>query len=270
MTVFGRYLGRAREVVRYEGTASLMWRALVASLLPIGHVRIVTLYRKDLAGPLQPVEAKVAVQVHEAGEQDAEAVAALRARLHGRDTSPVTRPLRSTDDDAELVRSRNVVRERFDLGHRCFVARIDGQIVHYNWLAFERVVFPSWGSNAQSRTVDPRRTIRLKREEAFCYDAYTLERWRGKAIHTKVLREMLSSLQGAAYRVAYTEVNVARKSSWKTHERLGWEVAGTMLCARVRGLGLSAVVSLGTRRPFDTEPGGNRVFRNPRRTTPST
>ena len=62
-----------------------------------------------------------------------------------------------------------------------------------------------------------------------------METWRGKGVHTAVLNAMLDFLQKTGYRAAYTDVGTDNRSSWKTHERLGWEVCGTALDFRPRG-----------------------------------
>lgn len=178
---------------------SRIWARLVTVLSPLGELGMTYLYEKDLSKPLSPFTARVEVIIGEATPADIEQVVATIA-------------VRSPH---QADRIRQGILDRLRRGARCFVAKIDGRVVHHNWLIFDRV--ESWP--ASSRSV-------LGNNEAYCTDAYTVEDWRGRAIHTEVLYRMLSHLQQAGYHRAYTAVEAANEASWKTHVRLGWTLCG--------------------------------------------
>ena len=113
---------------------------------------------------------------------------------------------------------RRHILDRRQRGARCFVATIDGHVVHYNWLIFDRA--ESWPASSPSV---------LRQQEAYCTDAYTVPERRGQAIHTEVLYRMLLHLQQAGYQRAFTAVDSTNEASWKTHVRLGWTLSGLAL-----------------------------------------
>ena len=205
---------KIRDTLRHEGFLIVLWRVLVKFLSPVGSVGMATLYEKDLTRPIVEVNAKVDVTVTEAAGSDIVRVVELMAwHAYG-----------SAEAVAETDKG---VQELLGRGARCFVAKIGDEIVHYNWLAFQ------WAESLPISSGG--RFIVLENDEAFCMNAYTVPPWRGRAIHTAVLHTMLLWLRRAGVRKAYTVVSNDNKSSWKTHERLGWGVRGTMLYFKRRG-----------------------------------
>jgi GNAT superfamily N-acetyltransferase len=232
----GWYARRAIETVHYEGLHILLWRVLAQGLAPVGTVQPWTFYRRDLTQPLAPVRARADVTITLATEADREQLAAMVVRRYG--------PTGLGPYAALGV--PGTIAHRFRRGLRCFVARAGAEIVHYNWIAFGRE--PSLGE-AGAR-------IELGPGEAYCSDAYTAEAWRGRGIHTAVLNAMLLFLQQAGYRTAWTDVGTDNKSSWKTHERLGWTVSGTALDFTPRGGRRTWRWRLrGSLRPFTVQEG---------------
>jgi L-amino acid N-acyltransferase YncA len=189
-----------------KGVHVAPWRILAAWLSPFGELSVARLYEKDLASPLAAFAAKVSVTVGQATGLDIERIAELGATLDG-----------SLSESA----LRGQFSDRIRRGARCFVAKIDDQVVHYNWLIFDRM--ESWPS-----------TQVLREREAYCTDAYTVHAWRGRAIHTEVLYRMLLFLQEAGYRRAYTIVAAQNEASWKTHHRLQWQLSGIAFCFKPR------------------------------------
>ena len=209
------YSRRTRETLRYEGLPILLWRSLSQCVSPVGAVQLWTFYRRDLTKPLVETRARADVTITLATDADTDELAALVARRYG-----PTRP-----GPYEKLGIGATILHRLRRGLKCFVARSGTEIVHYNWLAFQ----------AEESLGDTGARITLREAEAYCSDAYTVETWRGKGIHTAVLHAMLDFLQKTGYRTAYTDVGTDNRSSWKTHERLGWEVCGTALDFRPRG-----------------------------------
>jgi GNAT superfamily N-acetyltransferase len=207
--------GLARAALRYEGALVFLWRIVMKVFSPLCSFGVVTLYEKDLRGPIVDVRAKVDVMITEAAGLDIERVMEVMvSALRG-----------SRRADAAQVRTD--VRELLQRGAKCFVAKVGDEIVHYNWMMFhwaEVLPIASEGAIASGG-----RFIVLNDDEAFCTTAYTVPAWRGRAIHTAVLHTMLVWLRAAGIRKAYTAVRSDNKSSWKTHERLEWTVLGMVL-----------------------------------------
>ncbi len=209
-TLPGRYLRRAKETIHYEGPHFLLWRVLVKGLSPWGTLGLMTLLRKDLTRPLKKIPTRSDLTVCQATEADIKKLATLIHIQHRAGTAPAS----SLDQGLQQRLS-----DLFQKGHRCFLGRIGGEIVHYNWIYF------CWNESVTHTG----RFVVLKDDEALLNDAYTLGRWRGKAIHTIVQYHMLRFLKEAGFRMAYTFALTTNKSSLKTHERLRWERSGIML-----------------------------------------
>ena len=204
-------LERMKEILRYEGLHFLLWRMMVKCLSPWGTLGLANFYAKDLTRPLEEAHPKVDTTITQATEGDIEQLVALVKRQH------------AAVENSRAVYLEDIIRcriiDNFRRGQRCFIGKIGNQIVHYNWIFFH------WMETIMGTC----RFIHLKDNEAFLNDAYTLEEWRGKSIHTVVQRYMLHFLQKAGYHTAYTVVPTNNKSSMKTHHRLGWKRSGTML-----------------------------------------
>lgn len=214
------YWRRTAETLRYEGPATFVLRLFTKCLRPFALVGLVKLYRKDLQDVREPVPRpprRARFEVVEATPSEADEIAAVMAGY----LSP-----QGTLGREDRLRLRHRVLERFHRGWRCFVAKAEGEIIHYNWLAFD------W---ADSLEPELGFFIVLGEGQAFCLDGYTKEPWRGNGVHAAVLAAMLRFLRRRGYRTAYTNVGLEKKSAWKTHERLQWDLSGIMLYARLRG-----------------------------------
>ena len=64
----------------------------------------------------------------------------------------------------------HVNRTLWSQGHRCFVAKYDGQTVAYDWIAFASVQEEEY-------------RIELRANHAFCLNAYTVPKHRGQGLH---------------------------------------------------------------------------------------
>jgi GNAT superfamily N-acetyltransferase len=111
----------------------------------------------------------------------------------------------------ELVRDEPpvVIRTLFAEGHHCFVARSQGRIVAYDWLALSTVQEEEY-------------RIELEPVHAFCLNAYTVPEHRGRGIHYALLRRMLEFAAQNGRSKAYTLVSLYNRDSWKSHIRMGW------------------------------------------------
>lgn len=225
------YYKRSVDTLRYDGVHILLWRTLKMGLLPLGHLGFATLYEKDLSQPLAVIQAKVDVTINQAGEDDIDQLATLVARRYG--------PTENLEWYSKCG-IRDTILQRFRQGQRCFVGRIGTQIVHYNWIFFR------WEESVPGTGC----FIHLKDDEALCNDTFTLEPWRGRAIHTASNSQMLLFLQQSGYRKAYTVASSSR-SARKTLDRVAWEHSGTMLYFIPRGAQKAWIWRIqGTLAPF--------------------
>lgn len=125
---------------------------------------------------------------------------------------------------------------RLDAGWSCFVAKLDGEVVAYNWTLYES-------------TVDEGDVIRLRAGEIYTSDALTREGLRGRRIHDVTLGHMLIEAKRAGYVDAYTMRSELKRASKKVMPRLGWTVSGRFL--RIKLLGrFWAVPVTGSPHPF--------------------
>lgn len=195
----------------YGGLPFLLRRAVRVCFSPLGTPRIMICCQKDLTQPMEEVKGKVDVNVCQASESDIGQLEML-----------VSENLRQEIGHERYTRYfrlgvRGTILDRFQLGQKCFLGKIGTEIVHYNWIFF------NWEESVSGRF------IHLKEDEALMDDAFTVERWRGKAIHTVVHNRMLLFLKQNGYRRAYTLVGAFNNASQKTHHRLGWDLTGMML-----------------------------------------
>jgi len=108
-----------------------------------------------------------------------------------------------------------VLRTLFAQGHHCFVAKFDGRVVAYNWIALSTVQEEEYRC-----TPAP--------DEAICLNAYTAPEHRGKGLHYALLLSMLHFARSEGKTIAYTAVSLLNETSWKTHVRMGWRLAFTI------------------------------------------
>lgn len=212
-----RYQKNIRDTYRYEGLFFLMWRILTWCLAPLGFLSVVWLCKMDLREPLEDIEKKIPVEVVLATEADLEAIAAMVSRRQG-----------LTQSGSGWYRKlgiRETIIERFHQGAWCFLGKVDQEVVHFNWIFFDR-----------AKPISPAgRYIYLKADEAMCNDGFTEEVWRGKSVHRIVNHEMLRFLKVTGYRTAFTAVGADSLVSQKALRRNGWEFSSLMLCIIPRG-----------------------------------
>jgi RimJ/RimL family protein N-acetyltransferase len=210
-----RHYSRVRDMLRRDALWLVAWRALVRLVSPLGYLGLATMYQKDLTRPLIQISARADVRIAETtAEADLDQLTHLLAcRLCEGGWASAVGP------DLER-QAREETLKRFRRGWKCFVAKnAEGQIVHFNWMAFH------WAASIKIGG----RFIVLGADEAYGADAYTVESWRGKGLHSAVLSQMLVFLQRVGYRMVYTLAEPENRSSWIAHERLGWQVRGTVL-----------------------------------------
>jgi GNAT superfamily N-acetyltransferase len=171
-------------------------RAARKTLQPFGLLDLSVVYRFDLAAPIEEIHSRIPVQIGEADDADLRLIQKITGS-----------PYHALD----LLMARRTT------GSKCLLARIDGEIVGFNWLALG-VVY------------DEFYRIALDPADAYCMDAHTIERYRGQRIHGELLCRLLQVAREMGFRRAFTRVSAMNVASWKSHFRLGWkEVSMTYL-----------------------------------------
>ena len=183
---------------------------------PVRRPDVVAILRRDLTQPIPPAAARVPLETSVASREDV--------------LGDVARLRESFDPPAHERLARALFGRRLGTGFLCFVGRVGGRIVAYNWTQYE----PGEDDGVY---------VDLRPDEVHCLDAYTIPELRGRNIHAALLREMLLFNAGLGYRYGYSWVSVTNRHSPKAHRRLGWERTGTMLFAgrasRIRVVRLS-------------------------------
>lgn len=132
----------------------------------------------------------------------------------------------AASEDIEFICERmpreqpsHVLRGRWAAGHHCFVAEIAGEIVAYDWIAFQ---------SAQEQEFE----IRLDPHQAVCMDCYVHPTHRGKRLHHALLCAMLDFARMHGKTDVLTCVALLDPSAWKAHILMGWNVGDTIVYFR--------------------------------------
>jgi GNAT superfamily N-acetyltransferase len=166
----------------------LLALSLHCLLRPLGYLEVTDIYRIDLAR-LPPLFSVAGYTVERATADD------------------ITEMTRRIDRDEPSA----VLRDLWEKGHHCFVAKHDGRVVAYNWIAFSAV-------QEEEYHYAPRP------DHAICVDAYTAPEHRGKGLHLLLLLTMLHFAAASGKSMAYTGASLFNIVSWKTHLRIGWQL----------------------------------------------
>ncbi len=162
-------------------------------LRPFGYLEFTDVYTFDLKAEPPAVRLKPGYAISEAGAAEIDEIVADLPR----------------DEPA------GVLRTLFAQGHHCFVAKFDGRVVAYNWIAFAAVQEEEYRCTPAPY-------------QAICLNAYTAPGHRGKGLHYALLLSMLHFARSEGRSVAYTAVSLLNETSWKTHVRMGWRLEFTM------------------------------------------
>ncbi len=167
----------------------------------VGDCRVWLMYRKDLGPELLPYQARIPIEIEIAELDDADRLAAL-----------------SLPHDPPQAESRaRIFRDRIAAGSLCFVARVDGASVAYNWVRIGTAI----GAHGVR--------MQFADDEIYTTDAHTERAWRGQGIHPALNHAMLAHARWLGFRTAYTLVRSDNIRSAVTMPRVGWQHAGTLL-----------------------------------------
>jgi GNAT superfamily N-acetyltransferase len=191
--------------------AGRVWQRLARLLAPWGELGWDILLQRSLLDELPEVKPAVEVTLRLAGPEDIDTLVDLYA------TDPWLYIGDATPSPGSRERARELYLDRLRRGEQCFLAMCSDSLAHVNWTCF------SWGD------VLPDHPIRLREGEIFTTDAVTLRPFRGKHLHTFVLRAMLEHARQRGYRQAYTLSRIDRTDSLKGLHEIGWKECGWML-----------------------------------------
>lgn len=247
-----RHFGRsARESIRYQGWPILLWRVLVKAVSPVFDLDHQILFEIDLTLPIPQRKARVECVIGQATVADVDQLVAVRF--------PELPPIegRAMTDEEEYERSVYLRRSAHSAqsfresvlawlrdGQLCFVARVQGQIAHSNW-----IMFHDSGPSGQ-------RPIRLLPTEVYTTEGHTVEALRGLGLHEAVLSYMLRDAQSRGCKLAYTITDLTKAGARRGVLRVGWKQRGHHLFVTARWLSRTWVVRLGG----DVEPILRDVF----------
>lgn len=176
-------------VRRSRAFAFVAWLSRpVRRLLDLSYV-----YHLDLSGPLPEVRAEIPIELVRATREDVVEAAAI--------ANPGLR-------DKFLA--------RLDDGMACFVAKVDGRVVSYNWTRYRS-------------GEDEGDVLELGPGEIYTTDAFTADGYRGLRIHSETLSYMLHTAKAEGYREAYTMASVLKLGSRKGLPPVGWRLSGRVI-----------------------------------------
>lgn len=113
------------------------------------------------------------------------------------------------------------VLRRLHLGRHCYVARVDGQLVAYGWITFDKEDIGELGLS-----------VRLLPGEAYIWDCATLPAFRGKGLYPALLSHMLGELQQAGFRRVWIGMDVGNVSSQTGAVQAGFQPIIDILLVR--------------------------------------
>lgn len=229
------YRRTALDDLRYQGAHVLAWRALAKALSPFAEVSLQMLFEYDLAREIPDRPARIDCVVEQAGEADIRAIVLHRSpRPEPRDQA------RSSGDDGRdqaleerrLEAACEYVADLMHAGEECFVARVDGEIAHSNWIRF-----PMCKQTAHSQ-------IRLRAGEVYTTEGVTSVQWRGKGLHEAVNVRLLQRARSLGFERAYTITDLTKAGARRGVKRIGWRLRGYYLIVTVRGASRSRKLCL--------------------------
>ena len=186
MTSFGE---RAAGILRHQGIGSLLARTLRRALHPVVRIDRLRFYVTDLTAIPPRREARIPIEIRPATSEDFETFVATFERM-GVD--------------------RSELEERRARGDVAFLALVDGQLVHSQWITFQA----PWVSEIGVR-------LDLGPQETCGYGAATLPEWRGHGIHPAVSLTLREYERAHGYLRHFYWVWVSNYESVRTNEKVG-------------------------------------------------
>jgi SAM-dependent methyltransferase len=184
-----RVLERIPEVLREEGPKSLWFKILGETIY-----RRAILLERPLADPLPEVTPGVSLDMALLDEKSIDDYIAFRP-----------------DSDGSALRRR--LRD----GHRCFVARHDGRIIHASWVA-----------TGLARIDYLNIEINLAAGDMYLYEMMTSPEFRGRKVTLPAMARMLKDLRGMGCQRLFLVIVPGNESAFRLAEKMGARKAGRL------------------------------------------
>jgi GNAT superfamily N-acetyltransferase len=188
-TAWRRTLPRVAEVLREEGVISLWFRILGEFMY-----RRLLLVERPLHTPLPVIACGIEVETGLLKKSEVNEYLSFRPAA----------------DPCDIQR-------RLEAGHRCFVARHGGRLVHTCWVA----TGSAWIEYLATE-------ISLTPDEAYSYDSFAAPGFRGQNLSPSQLKQMLHYLRDNGYRRSVGVVMPENARGRRAAEKLGYRTFGVM------------------------------------------
>jgi len=135
--------------------------------------------------------------------------------------------LAQSEDILKLVKKFKKFRggkaeERLRVGHLCFLAGKNGDVVHYKWVSFNETYVDAL-----------ERSIRIVADSAYVYDAYTVPEYRGMGISSKVSARIFDYLFQNGIKKIYYLISYNNFPSLRDAEKMGLRNMGEVTLTRL-------------------------------------
>jgi SAM-dependent methyltransferase len=182
-------LSRALEIWRESGTAVLFWKALGETVF-----RQMLCFERTLAEPIEPAPAIPGVTVEELPASRAKELQSLRP---GTKLGEIT--------------------HRFREGQRCFIAGMEGRIVHARWLSTGKAWCEVLGTE-----------IPLAPRSAYLYESFTDPELRTIGLARAVGKFSLERLREEGFQLVVAVVDPWNREGRRALENAGWSRVGRL------------------------------------------
>jgi GNAT superfamily N-acetyltransferase len=185
-----------RQTIWSSALYRLARRIAATATRPFRRFEVATIIRKSLIGPIETFRGDGEIEIVQASAEEVER-AAQSLRRPGPDR-------------------REMFRWRLGHGYVCFVARAGAGIVGYNWILMR----PG---------TDDGDIVALGEGEAFQFDLYVDENWRGNRIAAMLWSAMHLFEKQHGCTAAYSKVSLLNRKSQRAVRRAGWTTSGVVL-----------------------------------------
>ena len=117
------------------------------------------------------------------------------------------------------------VEKRLNTGHMLFIAKQNGKIIGFFWVATRCVKVPDFHA-----------IINLNEQEAYDYNNYIVEEFRGKNINMNLKKYAFDILKQQGYNKIFNYIHTLNKSSLRANEKIGYRTIGKTTLIRIMTL----------------------------------
>jgi GNAT superfamily N-acetyltransferase len=109
----------------------------------------------------------------------------------------------------------NDIQDRLRAGHRCNIAKHQGQTVYSSWVGL---------NVAYSYLLD--RTFELSSDQVYLYGSYTIPEYRNLGIQAAAMKDCLTELKRLGYKQAIAFIEPGNKAAQRMPQKLGFDLVG--------------------------------------------